>query len=397
VNNQEIHDLYTRYLAPTYAPPPVAFVRGEGCRLWDADGKEYLDFLAGIAVCSTGHCHPRVVEAIQRQAATLLHTSNLFCIEPEARLAQHLVELSFADRCFFANSGAEANEAAIKMARRWAGEHKPPSARTLVTALQSFHGRTLATITATGQEKYQKPFTPLPTGFRYVPYDDVGALEEAVDDDVCAVMIEPIQGEGGVIVPAEDYLARVRELCDEREVLLILDEVQTGMGRTGRWFAYQHSGVEPDIMTLAKALGSGLPIGACLAREEVACALRPGDHASTFGGNYVACAAALATIEVMEEEKLVERAEQMGALLGERIEQLAQELPLIEGWRGKGLLIGVLLADPVARPLQSECLERGLVVNAIGDTVLRLAPPLIVTEAEIDEAVGIIAEAARAL
>jgi len=385
-------------LAPTYGAPQVAFVRGRGAWLWDADGRKYLDFLAGIAVCSTGHCHPRVVTAIQQQASTLIHTSNLYCIPPQVELAKRLVELSFADRCFFANSGAEANEAAIKMARRWAGRHKASSARTIVTAEYSFHGRTLATVTATGQAKYREPFAPLPGGFRYVPYDDIDALREAVDEEVCAVMIEPLQGEGGVVVPHDSYLPAVRELCDERGVLLILDEVQTGMGRTGEWFAYQHSGIEPDIMTLAKALASGIPIGACLAREEVATAFQPGDHASTFGGNFVSCAAALTTIDVIESEDLVSNAARMGALIEARISGMAAEEPLIVGCRGRGLLKAVVLSQPKARELEAACMERGLLVNAMHDpTLVRLAPPLIVSEDEVEQALTILLDAARAV
>lgn len=397
MNNREYCELFGRYLAPTYKPAPVAFVRGEGAWLWDADGKRYLDFVAGIAVCSTGHCHPRVVEAIQRQAATLMHTSNLYCIGPEAELAQRLAGLSFADRSFFGNSGAEANEAAIKLARRWAGKHKPETARGIIAARSSFHGRTLLTVTATGQEKYQKPFAPLAPGFRHVPYDDVDALRAAVDETVCAVLLEPIQGEAGVIVPSDSYLPQVRQLCDEQGLLLILDEVQTGMGRTGRWFGHQHSGIEPDIMTLAKALASGIPIGACLAREDVACAFEPSDHASTFGGNFVACAAALATIDVMESEGLVERAARMGEVLRSAILEAAKEQPLFEGCRGRGLLNAVLLSQPVAGALQSACLERGLIVNAIGDQVIRLAPPLIIGEEEIGQAIEGLAAAAASL
>lgn len=397
LSNAEYCRMSETYLMPTYRPLPVAFVRGEGPHLWDADGRKYLDFVAGIAVCSTGHCHPKVVAAVQQQAATLMHTSNLYCIPPQAKLARRLCEISFADRCFFANSGAEANEAAIKLARKWAGVHKPTTCRTIVTAQRSFHGRTLAAITATGQDKYKKPFAPLPPGFRHVPYDDVDALRGAIDDDVCGVMLEPVQGEAGVIVPSDDYLAAVRGICDEHHILLILDEVQTGMGRTGRWFAYQHSGIQPDIMTLAKALGSGLPIGACLATEDVAAAFAPGDHASTFGGNYVACAAALATVEVIEQEGLVDRAERMGQLLQAQLSDLARTHRVVSTVRGKGLLVAFELSCPVARQLQTACLERGLIVNAQSDTIIRLAPPLVITESHVEEAIGIIAGALAAI
>jgi predicted acetylornithine/succinylornithine family transaminase len=393
MTNKEYCELLAQHAMTTYRPAPIAFVRGRGPYLWDADGQQYLDFLAGIAVCSTGHCHPKVVEAIAHQAATLIHTSNLYCIPPQAELAARLCEISFADRCFFANSGAEANEAAIKLARKWA-ETKGLKGRTIITAEASFHGRTLATVTATGQEKYRKHFVPLPAGFRYAPYNDVEALAAAVDDEVCAIMLEPLQGEGGVVVPAEDYLAKVRELCDQHGILLILDEVQTGMGRTGRWFGYEHSGIVPDIMTLAKALGSGVPIGACVAKEDVASAFEPGYHASTFGGNYLACAAALATIEVMEEEGLVDNAMRMGAYLQEKLKGLGG---IVSGTRGKGLLVAALLSEPKAREIDLACRERGLLLNAVAEDKLRFAPPLVIGEAEVDRAVEVVGEAIAAV
>jgi predicted acetylornithine/succinylornithine family transaminase len=393
MTNKEYCELLAKHAMTTYRPAPIAFVRGRGPYLWDADGQQYLDFLAGIAVCSTGHCHPKVAEAIAHQAATLIHTSNLYCIPPQALLAAKLCEISFADRCFFANSGAEANEAAIKLARKWA-ERKGLKGRTIITAEASFHGRTLATITATGQEKYRKHFVPLPAGFRYAPYNDVAALAAAIDDEVCAIMLEPLQGEGGVVVPAEDYLAKVRDLCDQHGILFILDEVQTGMGRTGRWFGYEHSGVTPDIMTLAKALASGVPIGACVAKEDVASAFEPGDHASTFGGNHLACAAALATIAVMEEEGLVANAERMGAYLQEKLKGLGG---IVAGTRGQGLLVAALLKAPKAREIDIACRERGLLINAVAEDKLRFAPPLVVGEAEVDKAVAVVGEAIEAV
>jgi acetylornithine/N-succinyldiaminopimelate aminotransferase len=391
MTNKDYCDLLAKYAMPTYRPAPIAFVRGEGAYLWDADGNRFLDFLAGIAVCSTGHAHPRVAGAIARQAATLIHTSNLYCIPPQAELARKLCEISFADRCFFANSGAEANEAAIKLARKWA-EKKGLPGRTIITAEASFHGRTLATVTATGQEKYRKHFVPLPPGFKYAPYDDIADLRAAVDDDVCAILLEPIQGEGGVVVPDDGYLPAVRDLCDERGLLLILDEVQTGMGRTGRWFGYEHSGVTPDIMTLAKALASGVPIGACVAKDEVASAFEPGDHASTFGGNYLACAAAIATVQVMEDEGLVENAERMGALLQEKLRGLGG---IVTGTRGKGLLVAALLREPKAAEIALACRDRGLLLNAVAEDKLRFAPPLVIGPAEVDDAVAIVGEAMR--
>ncbi len=393
MTNHEIAQLSRTYLMPTYGPPEVAFVRGEGATLWDADGNEYLDFVAGIAVCGVGHGHPRLAEAICDQARQIMHTSNLFFIEPQARLAEKLAEVSFAERSFFCNSGAEANEAAIKLARKWALQNLTPNQRTIVTAEMSFHGRTLTTITATGQEKYQEAFVPLPSGFRYVEFGDIEALEKAVDDTVCAVMLEPIQGEGGINVPDDHYLTGVRRLCDERGILLILDEVQTGMGRTGKWFAHEHYGIEPDIMTLAKSLGGGFPIGACLAAGDVATSFEPGDHASTFGGNHLACAASLETLRIIEDEGLIENAAEMGALLTDRFGTLATELDEIDHIRGRGLLLGVQLAVDRARDVAEIALENGLVVNAIGEDLLRLAPPLSITAGECERAVEMIVAA----
>ncbi len=393
MTNSEIAQLSEQYLMPTYRPLPVAFVEGKGCTVKDADGNEYLDFVAGIAVVGLGHGHPRLARAICEQASRIMHTSNLYLIEPQARLAQRLCELSFADRAFFCNSGAEANEAAIKLARKWAGLHLAPEQRTIITAQQSFHGRTLVTVTATGQEKYRKPFAPLPAGFSYVPYNDLEALANAVDDSVCAVLLEPIQGEGGINVPDDDYLPAVRELCDERGVLLILDEVQTGMGRTGRWFAHEHWGIRPDIMTLAKSLAGGFPIGACLASEQVAGAFEPGNHASTFGGNHLACAAGLATLSIIEDEGLVENARAMGELLIERLMELAHQSPRVDHVRGRGLLLGLQLTDDSASQVQAQCIQSGLIVNAIGDDLIRLAPPLVVSAAQCERAVAILAQA----
>lgn len=391
MTNQEIAALAAEYLMPTYAQSPIAFVRGEGAWLFDADGKRYLDFLAGIAVCGVGHAHPRLTAAICAQAGQIMHTSNLFLIEPQARLAQRLVELSFADRAFFCNSGAEANEAAIKLARKWAVQHLAEDQRTIVTAEKSFHGRTLTTVTATGQEKYQQPFKPLPPGFRYVPFGDIEALRAAVDDTVCAVMLEPIQGEGGINVPPPDYLPAVRELCDERGILLILDEVQTGVARTGTWWGYEQFGVVPDIMTLAKSLGGGFPIGACLAAGEAATTFAPGDHASTFGGNHLACAAALETLAIIEDEDLRGNAARMGERLVASFTDLARTTSsAVDHIRGRGLLLGVQLVGKIAPAVAAECLERGVVVNAVAPDVLRLAPPLIISADECDLAVATI-------
>jgi predicted acetylornithine/succinylornithine family transaminase len=366
-----------------YARFPVAFVRGAGCRLWDADGKVYLDLFSGLAVTSLGHSHPALVRAIQEQAATLMHVSNLFYTEPAARLTELLCRNSFADRVFLCNSGAEANEAALKLARRY-GSRERGGRFEIIAAHGSFHGRTLATLTATGQERHRTGFEPLLPGIRLVPYNDVAALAQAVNDTTVAVMLEPIQGEGGVITPAEDYLCRVRELCDRHELLLILDEVQTGIGRTGRLFAYEHAGITPDIVTLAKALGGGLPIGATLSRAAVSEAMEPGSHGSTFGGNPIACAAATRTLETLLGEGLLENCERMGAYLADCLRALAARLPAIRAVRGQGLMLGMELDRP-GRPLVEACLAEGLVINCTADRVLRFLPPLIITREEIDE------------
>jgi predicted acetylornithine/succinylornithine family transaminase len=396
MTNNEIAALTEQYVMKTYGRLPIAFVRGEGCRLWDADGKEYLDFLAGISVLGTGHCHPQVVAAIREQAGMLMHTSNLFQIEPQAQLARLLVENSCADKAFFCNSGAEANETAIKLARKWAGLHLAEGQRTIISALNSFHGRTLAAVTATGQEKYHAPFAPLPGGFDYVPYDDLAALQARVDDTVCAVLLEPIMAEGGIIVPAQEYMTGVRKLCDDRGILLIFDEVQTGLGRTGKLFGYEHFGIEPDVFTLAKTLGGGFPIGACLAKDS-ACAFEPGNHASTFGGNHLACAAGIAAVSVILDEDLAGKAAQIGALIAEQLLAMKAEVPLVAGVRGKGLLLGLELSAPKAGEVEAACRERGLIVNKLQDALLRLAPPLVLTQDEASEALGILREAMLAV
>jgi predicted acetylornithine/succinylornithine family transaminase len=381
-----------RYLANTYARFPVVLVRGRGDRLWDSDGKEYLDFAAGIAVDVLGHCHPKVVEAIKAQAEALLHVSNLYHIEPQIRLAQALCEHSFADKVFFCNSGAEANEAAIKLGRRYAKVRWGPDRYEIVCMRDSFHGRTMATLTATGQEKHQRGFEPLLPGFKHIPFNDLRAAEQAIDSRTCAVLVEPIQGEGGVRVPDDDYLPALRQLCSDRDVLLMLDEVQTGMGRTGRLFAYEHWGIEPDVMTLAKALGGGLPIGAMLAKEEVASAFVPGSHASTFGGSPFITAAALAALTAIIEERLPQRAAKIGAYFLGRLRELVQRYPYAKEARGKGLILALELAVP-AKPIVDRCLQLGLLILTAGDQILRFVPPLIIGEAEVDEALSILDQA----
>ncbi|MBI4593416.1 MAG: aspartate aminotransferase family protein [Candidatus Rokubacteria bacterium] len=381
-----------RYHTPNYGRAPICLVRGDGVRVWDSDGREYLDFAAGIAVTGLGHCHPRVTGAIREAAATLLHVSNLYHTAPQIHLAKLLCDHSFADRVFFCNSGAEANEAAFKLARKYATERFAPDRFEIIATHDSFHGRTLATVTATGQEKYQHGFEPLMPGFKHVPYNDLGAMERAIDGRTAAVIVEPIQGEGGVNVPHDDYLPGLRKLCDASRALLIFDEVQTGVGRTGRLWGYEHWGVEPDIMTLAKALANGVPIGAMLAREDVAQALTPGSHASTFGGTPFVASVALATLTTVLEERIPERAARMGRYLMDRLRALQAQQPVIREVRGRGLLIGVELQRP-AGPVVDACRAAGLLALTAGDAVLRLTPPLIVGEKDCDAALAVIGPA----
>jgi len=379
--------LFERYVVPNYTRLPVVLVRGEGSYVWDADGKRYLDLFPGWGVNGLGHCHPRVVAAVREQVGKLVHVANNFYMEPQGILARAISERSFGGQCFFCNSGAEANEGAIKLARI----HTEPHRYKVITTYNSFHGRTLTTVAATGQAKYHKGFYPLPPGFVHVPYNDVEVVAKVCDDETCAVMVEPIQGEGGVNVPDDDYLPRLRELCDQRGVLLILDEVQTGVGRTGKWFGHQHWGVEPDIMTLAKALGGGLAIGAFEARAEVARSLRPGSHASTFGGNPVACAGGIAAFEAIEQEGLLENAGRIERQVKERVQALMKKTEIVREVRGKGCMLGIELTRPGATIVE-QCLERGLLINCTHERVLRLLPSMAATEAEIDEGLKILEE-----
>ncbi len=383
----------SRYLMNTYSRYPIILRKGRGTKVYSIDGKEYLDFVGGIAVNILGHCHPRVVVAVQKQAQRLLHVSNLYQIEPQIKLAKMLVENSFADKVFFCNSGAEANEGAIKLARKYAKERLGEERFEIITALNSFHGRTLASLTATGQERFHRGFEPLVPGFRHVPFNDLGALREAISEKTCAVMLEPIQGEGGVVVPSHEYLKGVRDLCDETGILLILDEVQTGIGRTGRLFAYEHFGMEPDIMTLAKGLGGGVPIGALLAREEVAAAFVPGSHASTFGGNPLATQAAIATIEtVLEDGILLEECRRLGRYFVRRLSDLKESFSsIIVDIRGVGLMVGMQLTRDCV-PIVRACMEKGVLVNCTANNTLRFTPPLIVTEKEIDTVTDIVGD-----
>jgi acetylornithine/N-succinyldiaminopimelate aminotransferase len=393
LTNEQIIALNNRYQFPVYPRAPVALVRGQGCRVWDADGKEYLDFFASTVVANLGHAHPRVTQAIAEQAGKILHVSNLHHSEPQALLAELLCTHSFADRVFLCNSGAEANEAAIKLARKYGSEHGGGRFEIL-TALGSFHGRTIATITATGQEKVRRSFQPLPEGFRYVAYDDIDALEATVSPRTIAVMLEPLQGEGGIVVPHPAYLRRVRELCDKHDLLLILDEVQTGMGRLGTLFAYEQSGITPDIMTLAKGLGAGVPIGAMLASERVAASFTAGAHASTFGGNALTCAAAVAVMHVMVEEGVLANCRTQGEYLQGRLRDLGARSPRIKAVRGKGLLVGAELDGPGA-PVVDACRDAGLLINCTMEKILRFSPPLIVARDEIDRAFEIVSRALR--
>jgi acetylornithine/N-succinyldiaminopimelate aminotransferase len=387
----ELQKLDAENVMQTYGRLPVAFVRGEGTKLWDSEGKEYLDFLTGLAVTSLGHAHPEVAAAIAEQAATLLHVSNLYLNDVQPKVAERLNALLGGDgRVFFCNSGAEANECAIKLARRHGQRNGGPERFHVISAYGSFHGRTLTTLAATGQPQKQETFQPLPEGFRQVAFDDLDALAIAMDERVAAVLLEPVQGEGGVNPASREYLHGVRELCDEREALLIIDEVQTGLGRTGRWFGFEHSDVRPDVVTMAKALGNGVPIGACWAKADVAAAFAPGDHATTFGGQPLAARAALAVLEVMERENVPDRAARAGMRL---VESLAK-LDGIAEVRGAGLLIAAeLTPGHDAKAVAQKCLDRGLVVNAVTPTALRFAPPLLVSDAEIDDAVARVADA----
>ena len=388
MDREQIMALDREYVMGTYARRPVVFVRGEGARLWDSEGREYLDFLAGIAVTGVGHCHPRVAAAIAEQAHTLMHVSNLFHNAHQATLAQRLCGLTGMEKVFFCNSGAEANETALKIARKWGKRKRGEACYEIITFEGSFHGRTFGTVTATAQPKYQAPFTPLVPGFHYAPLNDLPALDRLLSERTCAVLIEPIQGESGIRMATPEFLAGVRALCDEAEVLLLFDEVQSGMGRTGRFLASQGAGVSGDIITMAKGIADGFPMGACLARGEAANTLAPGDHGSTFAGQPLACAAALATLDVLEEEQLIDHAAELGVYFLQRLQDLQRELPTrIREVRGCGLMIGITLARPEAKSVQDHLMEAGIVVNAIGDTILRLVPPLVVTRADCDRVV----------
>ncbi|MGA2401029.1 MAG: aspartate aminotransferase family protein [Syntrophobacteraceae bacterium] len=388
-NIEGIQQECRRHIFGTYTRFPVAFVRGAGCRLWDDAGKEYLDFLAGIAVCSLGHCHPEVALAISEGAGKLVHVSNLFYTYPQVELAAQLTRLSFADKVFFSNSGAEANEAAIKLARKFSRDTFGPGRFHIISMNDSFHGRTMATLSATGQSKVHQGFEPLVEGFAFVDFNSVSAVEAAITDKTCAVMVEPVQGEGGLNFPAPGYLRDLKALCKDRKLLLIFDEIQSGLGRTGSLFAYEQEDVTPDIMTLAKALANGLPMGAMLAADEVARAFTPGSHASTFGGGPLVASAALATLRIISEPAFLGKVRETGAYFISRLQALRERYPFIKGVRGRGLMVGLELAVPGAK-FVDKCLERGAIINCTHDTVLRFVPPLIAGRSEVDEMIGIL-------
>jgi len=376
-------DRAERFMFQTYSRVPLTLVRGDGCRLWDEEGKEYLDFVGGIAVCALGHSSPVISTAICEQSKKLVHVSNLYYTQPQTELAQVLVENSFADRVFFSNSGAEANEAAIKLARHYSRDHYGPNRHVILTMENSFHGRTMATLSATGQEKIRKGFDPILEGFRYVPFNDLHGLEAAVDGSVCAIMLEPIQGEGGIVVPDSDYLRGVRQICDTHNILLIFDEIQVGMGRTGRLFAYQHFGITPDIMTLAKALGNGLPIGAMLAKEGLKDSLGAGTHATTFGGSPLITSGALALVKSLLNDGWIDHARDMGNYFKKGLLNLQRKYSHIQEVRGLGLILGLLL-DRGGSEIVDACADKGFLINCIQERILRFVPPLIVSENEID-------------
>lgn len=389
MNNSQIVADGNKYVMNTYSRFPIAIVEGKGANVWDADGNEYLDFVSGIAVNALGHCDSRVVNAVVEQSNNLLHCSNLYWNEPQVKLAKLLADHSVLQKTFFCNSGAEANEAAIKIARKYGKKHHGENCYKIISMKKSFHGRTLATLTATGQEKIQKGFRPLPDGFMYTPLNDFAALQAVLTEDVCAIMLEPIQGEGGVNLCCSDFLQKVKKLCIDKNILLIFDEVQCGLGRSGSLFCYENYQIEPDVITLAKALGGGLAIGAMLAKDDVAAYFAPGDHGSTFGGNPLACAAALASLSTIIEENLSQKAKIMGEYLMDRLNNLVLKYSFIKEVRGLGLLVGMEL-EIEASPIVKECVDNGLLLLTAGKNVLRFLPPLNVTEAEIEKAVNIL-------
>ena len=396
MDSQTLMMLSEKYVAHTYARYPVLLVRGKGTRVWDLEGEEYLDFVSGLGVCSLGHCHPKVIKAIQDQAERLIHVSNLYYIEPQIQLASLLCKHSFADKVFFCNSGAEANEGAFKLARKYAKEKMGKDRYEIITMERSFHGRTLATLTATGQEKFHKGYEPLMPGFKYVPFNNLGAVKKGIGSKTCAVMLEPIQGEGGVNCSSEGYLRALREVCDEKGLLLIFDEVQVGMGRTGKLFAYEHDGVEPDMLTLAKSLAGGVPIGALLIRKGIAESFNPGDHASTFGGNPLATAAGVAALTAMLEEGMLENCQKIGDYFLSQLEEIKIKFPFVKEVRGKGLILGMELKID-GSSIVKEMLRKKILINCTMGNVLRFLPPLVATKEEVDHVVKALEEVFQGL
>jgi len=386
MKTDSVIDLYKKYVMPTYIQVPLVLSKGKGARVWDIEGNEYLDFFPGWAVSGLGHCHPTVVDAIKRQAANIMHVSNNYYSELQARLAEKIIKSSFPGKVFFANSGAEANECAIKLARRYGTNN---GRYEIITMTGSFHGRTMATISATGQDKVRVGFEPLLEGFKHVPFNDLGAVKNAITDKTVAIMLEPIQGEGGINVADKEYLLALRRLCDEKDMLLIFDEIQTGMGRCGEFFCYQHFEVLPDVMTLAKSLGSGVPIGAAVAAERISATLPPSSHASTFGGSPICCSAALATFEAIEKKGLLDNAVKMGEYIREKIETLKKKYSFIKKIKGIALMIGVEL-DIEGESIYKECLIKRLLINCTQKKILRIMPPLIITKKEVDKAISIL-------
>ena len=385
MTGKEIIKLYDEFVMPVYSRTPLVLVRGKGSYVWDGNGEKYLDFFPGWGVSGIGHCHPAVVNAIKKQAGELIHVSNNYYHELQALLAKKIIEKTFAGKVFFCNSGAEANEAAIKLARKFGN----PVRNEIITMVGAFHGRTLATVTATGQKKYVEGFEPLPTGFVKIPFNNIAALENAIGNKTVAVILEPIQGEGGIHVADRKYLLAVRKLCTENNVLLILDEIQSGMGRAGKLFAYQNYGIEPDVLTISKSLGGGFPIAAIVAKKEIADTLGPGKHGTTFGGGPLACAAALATFEAIEKEKLLANAVAMGKYLREKLDELKKKHSVIREIRGTALMLGLEL-NIAGKKIYEECLRRKLLINCTQENVLRIMPPITVSKKEIDIAILIL-------
>ncbi len=391
---QETFRKTDQYVMKTYNRYPVSFVKGEGCWLYDSQGKKYLDMLAGIAVCNLGHCHPRVSEAICQQAKTLIHTSNLFHIEPQAELAELICRNSFGEKVFFCNSGAEANEGALKLARRY-GTEKSPEKYEIVAFKQSFHGRTMAAVTVTGQGKYSEGFGPMIPGVKFAEFNNIDSVKEVVSERTAGIIVEPVQGEGGVVPASKEFLEELRRIADEFDAVLIFDEVQTGIGRTGELFAYQHYGVEPDVMTLAKALGNGVPIGAIVAKGEAAEVLKPGLHASTFGGNFLSTRAGVEVMKIMTEPGFLDRVKEKGNYLKNRLEELVSQFPrLLEGVRGLGMMLGIVCKTPCS-DIVASALDKGLIINCTAGKVLRFLPPLTIEKEEIDYGVEILKEVLR--